>query len=59
MEKQARKRADDRSGLNIGEAIKPVEKALHRLADRTDKSGKSITGKQDIASCFLSGREER
>ncbi len=34
--------------MNIGEAIKPVEKALNGLTERTDKSGKSIAGSQNI-----------
>ena len=44
MKKQARKRADQRSRLDIGQAVKPVEKALNRLTDGTDEGRKSVAG---------------
>ena len=37
MKRQAQKRADHRSGLNIGQAVKPVEKVLNGLAKITDE----------------------
>lgn len=37
MREQARQRADHRGGLNAGQAVEPVEKALNRLAESTDK----------------------
>ena len=49
MKKKARKRADQRSGLDIGQTVKPVEKALNRLTDGTDEGRKSVARNQDIA----------
>ena len=49
MKKQARKRADQKSGLDIRQTVEPVEKTLNRLTDGTDEGRESITGNQDIA----------
>lgn len=58
MEKQARKGTDRRGSLNVGEAIEPVEKALNRLTDGADKSGKRIAGNQDISLLPFSGSKQ-
>ena len=58
MKKQARQRADHTSRLDIGPAIKPVEKALNGLADGTDEGGKRVAGNQGIAFVLLSGGEQ-
>ncbi len=34
MRKETRQKADHRSGLNVSQAVEPVEKTLNRLADR-------------------------
>ena len=49
MTKQARKGADQGGGLDVSEAIKPVEKALDRLTDRTNKCRESVARNQGIA----------
>lgn len=49
MTKKARQRADHRSGLNVSQAIEPVEKALNGLADRTDKCRECVSGDQNVA----------
>jgi len=48
MEEQAREGTNRRSVLDIGQRIEPVEKALNRLAERTDKGGKSVARNQRI-----------
>jgi len=48
MRKETRQRADHRSGLNVSQAVEPVEKTLNRLADRTDKCGECVSGDQDV-----------
>ena len=48
IKKQARARVDQRSGLDIGEVAKPVEKALNRLTKGTDEREKGVSGNQDI-----------
>ena len=58
MKKQARKRADHRGRLDIGKAVKPVEKALNGLAKRTDKGRKGIARDQDIVFAFFSRCEQ-
>ena len=37
-----------RSGLDIGQVAKPVEKTHNRLMKGTDKKEKGVSGKQDI-----------
>ena len=37
MKKEARKGTDQRSRLNIGEAVEPVEEGFNGLADRADR----------------------
>ena len=49
MKKEAGKGADLRSRLDIGETIEPVEEALDRLAERTDKREKSIPGNRPMS----------
>jgi len=44
--------------LNVGETIEPVEKALNGLTKRTDKSGESVAGGQEIILSFLSWSEQ-
>ena len=39
---------DQRSGLDIGQAAKPVEKALNKLTKGTDEREKGAFGNQNI-----------
>jgi len=57
IKEQARERVDQRGGLDVGEAIEPVEKALNGLTERTDKRGESVAGSQNIVlslDCIIS-----
>ena len=47
-EEVALTRAYQRSGLDISQAAKPVEKALNRLTKGADIRGKGVSGNQDI-----------
>ena len=58
MKEQARKGRDQASGLDIGQAVEPVEKALNRLTDRTDEGRKCVTGKQDITFALFPWSEQ-
>ena len=48
MKEQARQGADHRGSLDIGQAVKPVEKTLNGLPDRADKCRERAAGDQDI-----------
>lgn len=48
MEKQAQTRADQGSGLDIGRATKPAEKALNSQTKGIDEGGKGSSENQDI-----------
>ena len=48
MKKQSRTRVDQRSGVDIDQAAKPVEKELNKMLKGTDKRGKRVSGNQDI-----------
>lgn len=48
MKKQSRTRVGQRSGVDIYQAAKPVEKELNKLIKGTDKRGKRVLGNQDI-----------
>ena len=53
MEKEAGKRVDERSGLDIGETVEPIEKALNRLANRADERRKRVSRNKDIPFVFF------
>ncbi len=58
MQEQAGERTYRRGVLNSGQTVEPVEKALNRLANGTDKGRKSIAGNQGILIGFFPWRKE-
>ena len=58
MKEQARKGTDRIGRLDIGEAVKPAEKALNRLTERTDKRRNNVAGDEDVILSSLPWSKE-
>ena len=56
MKDQAGKGPDGRSVLEVGFALKPVEKGLNGLTAGADSRGARIAGEEDVVVGFLSGQ---
>ena len=58
MKEQARKRTDQAGGLDIGQAVEPVEKTFNGLTDRADEGREGVTRNQDITFALFPRSEQ-